>query len=180
MIVFTVLIVKKFHFPFFYHDETRLVIDYNRSLHHPKVFSEYSEHLDKAIKEKLRLRHKIYREKIHTFLSKKKLVCHLAIHSFTPVLNGIVRNADIGILYDSRLKKERELALKMQSFLEMRGYRVRLNYPYHGKSDGLTTSLRKLFKKSYLGFEIEVNQSLSHPNEVALDLIECIKALKNQ
>jgi predicted N-formylglutamate amidohydrolase len=39
-------------------------------------------------------------------------------------------------------------------------WRVRLNYPYHGASDGLTTSLRRTFGPRYLGVEIELNQAL--------------------
>jgi hypothetical protein len=36
---------------------------------------------------------------------------------------------------------------------------VRLNYPYRGSADGLTTHLRRLHPNSdYAGIEIEVNQ----------------------
>jgi hypothetical protein len=36
---------------------------------------------------------------------------------------------------------------------------VRLNYPYRGSSDGLTTHLRRLHRDSdYAGVELEVNQ----------------------
>jgi hypothetical protein len=37
--------------------------------------------------------------------------------------------------------------------------RVRRNYPYAGKADGLTAYLRRLFPgAAYLGVELEVNQ----------------------
>jgi hypothetical protein len=36
---------------------------------------------------------------------------------------------------------------------------VRRNYPYLGKNDGLTTSLRRRFEPAaYVGVEIEINQ----------------------
>jgi hypothetical protein len=39
--------------------------------------------------------------------------------------------------------------------------RVRLNYPYRGTSDGLTTALRREHAAaSYIGIEIEMNQRL--------------------
>ena len=41
------------------------------------------------------------------------------------------------------------------------GLRVRRNYPYSGKDDGLTSHLRRRFAQSdYVGIELEVNQAL--------------------
>jgi predicted N-formylglutamate amidohydrolase len=77
------------------------------------------------------------------------------------VLNGTVRTADLGILYDPRRAAEKRGALLLQEKLLARlpDLRIRRNYPYTGYSDGHTTALRKLFAESrYAGFEIEVNQ----------------------
>jgi hypothetical protein len=42
--------------------------------------------------------------------------------------------------------------------------RVRRNYPYLGKTDGLTTYLRRQFPaEQYLGIELEVNQRCLEP-----------------
>ena len=87
-------------------------------------------------------------------------IVHLGIHSFTPALNGKVRNADIGILYDPKRPQERAYANVIRDEIK-RLYphmKVRFNYPYKGSSDGLTTSLRKKFGPRYVGIEIEINQ----------------------
>ena len=89
-------------------------------------------------------------------------ILHLSIHSFTPELNGEIRNADLGILYDPSRKEESALAKKIQKNLILIApdLRVRKNYPYQGKNDGHTTALRKIFPpEKYIGFEIEMNQA---------------------
>ena len=86
---------------------------------------------------------------------------HFSVHSFTPVLNGEVRNADAGFLYDPKRKGEKEICLYLQKYLaeQVPGVRVRRNYPYLGISDGLTKQMRMRYpEKKYLGIEIEVNQ----------------------
>jgi hypothetical protein len=35
-----------------------------------------------------------------------------------------------------------------------------MNYPYLGKADGFTTSLRHQFQERYIGIELELNQKL--------------------
>src|SRR4029079_2082622 len=83
--------------------------------------------------------------------------------SFTPVMNGEVRSADIGLLYDSRRKREGELCARWLAALRRAdpGLRVRCNYPYLGKADGLATALRKRYPQSrYIGVELEINQAL--------------------
>lgn len=35
-----------------------------------------------------------------------------------------------------------------------------MNYPYLGKADGFTTSLREEFQEQYIGLELELNQKL--------------------
>jgi predicted N-formylglutamate amidohydrolase len=89
-------------------------------------------------------------------------VFHLSIHTFTPSLNGEVRNCEIGILYDPKRKNEALFAKNLKQTLKnhFQGIRVRMNYPYKGISDGHTTHLRKIFdQKSYAGIELEINQA---------------------
>lgn len=88
---------------------------------------------------------------------------HVAVHSFTPELDGEVRNAEIGLLYDSRRKQEAELCRRWAANLRRLdpGLRVRFNYPYSGAADGLTTALRQRHPETrYLGIELEINQAL--------------------
>jgi predicted N-formylglutamate amidohydrolase len=88
-------------------------------------------------------------------------VIHIAAHSFTPVLGGIVRRADVAWLYDPRRAGETLLARRWQAALAQRapGLRLRRNYPYQGRSDGLASLLRKRYPDpAYVGIELEVNQ----------------------
>lgn len=88
---------------------------------------------------------------------------HLSVHSFTPILNGKVRNADIGLLYDPSRSAEKLFCRQWQKALAATQptLRIRRNYPYRGNADALVTSLRQNFgENSYLGIEIEINQAI--------------------
>ena len=64
-------------------------------------------------------------------------VIHMSSHSFAPDLDGRVRSADVGL-------------------------RVRHDYPYAGRGDGLTSHLRLRFAQTdHAGIEREVNQALA-------------------
>lgn len=165
-----------FKAPFFKTNVSRLVIDCNRSLHHKDLFSEFTKPL--KLKEKEDLIKHYYSPYRHAVLAKIAelvqadfQVIHLSQHSFTPSLNNIERNADIGLLYDSRKQEERLFAAQWRSSLKNIAphLRVRMNYPYLGLSDGFVTDLRKqFFPHRYLGFEIEVNQSLVQTKQSTL------------
>ena len=76
--------------------------------------------------------------------------------------NGIVRNADVGILYDPDREAECRIADALIREIKARApeLRIRRNYPSRGTSDGLTTALRQKFGEAYAGIEIEMNQAL--------------------
>ena len=160
---------------------SRLFVDLNRTITNKSAFSEYYEDLesrDKAAAEKARAQAsaywKEYRNDVEKFVQQnigpsadsagsptlKTEIVHLGIHSFTPVLNGKVRNADIGILYDPARPQERAYAQVIKDEIKRLypAMKVRFNYPYKGSSDGLTTTLRKKFGARYAGIEIEINQ----------------------
>lgn len=104
-------------------------------------------------------------------------VVHVSSHSFTSALDGEVRRADVGLLYDAARIAERELCVRWQRALAERvpSLRVRRNYPYVGRSDGLTTFLRRRFDGDrYLGVEIEVNQRLCGAGAIPVDLRRAI------
>lgn len=147
---------------------SRLLIDCNRSLAHSHCFSEFTQGLPIEKKQYL-IDHYYLPFRQHTEnLIKAQVengsqVLHLSIHSFTPELNGVVRNAGIGLLYDHARHGEQEVARIWRSLLlqQTPAYKVRMNYPYHGNSDGFTTALRKRYTEhDYLGFEVESNQAL--------------------
>jgi len=154
--------------PLLYYENTRLLIDMNRSEWNRGLFSTGEFSLTESDRERLLAElYRPYRLKVEAALAKiirkSGRVVHLAVHSFTPVLHGVVRNADIGFLYDPARKHERDTshAIRIAFGDECPPYRVRMNYPYRGTSDGLTTSLRKIFPgDTYTGIECELNQGL--------------------
>lgn len=155
----------------------RLLIETNRSEHHPKLFSRYSRVLSKQNKADIlqtyyiAYRSKIER-KIQDYITDGKTVVHLSVHTFTPVLNGVERNCDIGLLYDPLRTAEKEFCKdwKAEILNQNLELKLRFNYPYLGKADGFTTSLRKIFPKNYLGIELEVNQKWVNNDRMNRDL----------
>ncbi len=163
---------------------TRLLIDSNHSLTHPHCFSEFTETLPRSEKQQLidqyyqPFRHetdKLIKEKIEA----GSQVLHLSIQSFPFELNGIQRNAGIGLLYDHTRHGEQEVARIWRSLLlqQTPTYRIRMNYPHPGHSDGLTHSLRKQYTEhDYLGLEIQCNQALFDTQESRAELAEVISS----
>ena len=96
-------------------------------------------------------------------LESGRRVIHISSHSFTPVLDGVVRQADVGLLYDPARAGEAALCKIWLSNLKAMtpDIRVRRNYPYTGKSDGFTAWLRRRFPPdAYIGIEVEINQAI--------------------
>ncbi|MFC5270118.1 N-formylglutamate amidohydrolase [Adhaeribacter terreus] len=156
----------------FFSETSRLLVELNRSLHHPNLFSDITRQTAEVEREAiLEAHYHPYRQQvektIQTFIAQNHSVLHLSVHSFTPQLNGEIRNADIGLLYDPQRKTEKEFsALWKQEFEKLDpDLKVRFNYPYRGTADGFTTYLRKLFPdEQYGGIELEVNQKYPQCN----------------
>jgi predicted N-formylglutamate amidohydrolase len=145
---------------------SRLLVDLNRSLHHRSLYSEFSRDCDKQTRAQILTKYYLpYRQaleqQVRTMIAACGSVIHISVHSFTPVLDGQVRKADIGLLYDPARKREKAFCARLKDGLDQTGIGViRLNYPYRGNADGLTTSLRNsLPAGAYLGIEIEINQN---------------------
>lgn len=162
-------LIKKIPSVHFSGKYSRLLIELNRSLHSAQLFSNYTIHLPENLKQELITDYyEPYRNAVIQTISKavkaNQQVIHLSIHSFTPKLHGIVRETDIGLLYDPTRKAEQAYCIKLQRALRQVApqYRIRRNYPYKGSADGLTTTCRKQFKKNYIGIEIEVNQKFAN------------------
>lgn len=146
---------------------SRLLIDLNRSLHHPRLFSEISAALDdeeqrRIIRRYYQAHRRRVEKAIRTRVATHGRVVHIAVHSFTPVLAGKARHADIGLLYDPTRPAEKDLCRRWTVRLReiAPDLHVRRNYPYRGRADGFTRYLRRCFgARRYLGIEIEVNQA---------------------
>jgi predicted N-formylglutamate amidohydrolase len=161
-------------------DWSRLVIELNRSLHHKALFSSFMDTMSEAQKQEVLAYYNEYRtslnEAMRKYLVKGHQVLHLSLHTFTPELNGTVRNADVGLLYDPARTREKAFSSLWKQVLKESGndLRVRFNYPYLGKADGFTTALRKAFGTNYIGIELEVNQAF-FKEDIPHELLEVIK-----
>ena len=148
---------------------TRLLVDANRSETNRAVFSRYTHSLPRAARERLLARrHRPHREAVRTACEAAReahgVVVHVAVHSFTPVLEGRMREVDIGVLYDPARDAERRIAGAWVEALKRRtDLRVRRNQPYRGATDGLPTALRRALGEGYAGFELELSQGLWLP-----------------
>lgn len=150
----------------FFADTTRLLVELNRSLHHNSLFSSITNNLPPLQKRQMLQEHyHPYREaveaRIQELVESGKQVLHISVHSFTPVLQGEVRRADIGLLYDPKRSLEKSFCHNWKKHLQKLNpaLQVRFNYPYRGIADGFPTYLRRKFPENqYLGIELEVNQ----------------------
>jgi predicted N-formylglutamate amidohydrolase len=121
---------------------------------------------------------------IRSAIACGRRVIHVASHSFTPELNGKVRTADVGLLYDPCRAGERRTSARWKAALldALPHLRVRRNYPYSGTDDGFMPFLRRRFRPSaYIGIEIEINQAIvvgapRHWVELRSAVIESLRA----
>jgi predicted N-formylglutamate amidohydrolase len=149
---------------------SRLLIDLNRSPHHPRLFSDATRAAPDGFRTKIVDRHyRPYRARVERLIGQSvargRRVLHISSHSFTPELDGAVRRADVGLLYDPGRRGEARLCARWKAALAALapGLRVRRNYPYAGKGDGLTAHLRRQFPDSaYIGIELEISQAYAH------------------
>jgi predicted N-formylglutamate amidohydrolase len=148
---------------------TRLLVDLNRSIGHPQLHSRALRGVSPdEIQRILDEHYTPYRRRVERLVARGaeggRRVVHISSHSFTPRLAGEVRRADIGLLYDPSRPGERALARHWKSAIHdcNPGLRVRRNYPYEGKNDGLTSYLRQRYgPRSYVGVELEINQAIA-------------------
>jgi predicted N-formylglutamate amidohydrolase len=155
-----------FRAPLVYATVSRLLVDLNRSIGHRALYSDATRGLSRADRARILARHYVpYRNEVGALVANAiaagQRVVHIASHSFTPSLDGCVRNADIGLLYDPARHGERALCTNWSELLTsaIAPLRVRRNYPYQGRNDGLTLRLRRQYAASrYIGVELEINQ----------------------
>jgi predicted N-formylglutamate amidohydrolase len=153
--------------PLYASDTTRLLIDLNRSIGHRQLFSEVTRPLSPAQRREIVDRYyRPHRQTVEGQVARQIVqghrVIHVASHSFTPMLGGVPRQADVAWLYDPRRPGEALFAQAWMLALAKLApeLRLRRNYPYQGRADGLTASLRKHHSDAeYVGIELEVNQS---------------------
>ena len=167
---------------------SRLVADLNRSPSHPGAVPRVAfgvrvpgnASLSRAERARRIARyHAPWRQRALDMIGRVVAVgggcVHLSVHSFTPMLHGIERRADVGLLYDPRRPRECRLVTSLRDRLIDSGFTVRRNYPYRGTADGFTTWCRRHFPPTrYLGIEIELNQRLAGRAGVKGRIVEAV------
>lgn len=152
--------------PFFFQKVSRLLVEANRSLDNSELFSEFTVQLPQKQKQELiDSYHLAYRQSVIAEIDKALTsfdrVIHISMHSFTPVLNGVERSVDIGVLVDESIDEEVKYANELKDKISeaIPEMLTMINLPYNGADDGFTTYLRKQYTPDkYLGVEFEVNQ----------------------
>ncbi len=161
-----------FDAPLEFSTTSRLLVELNRSIGHPNLFSAVTKTLPREERDRILSDFYFpYRERVEDALRMRiarlgrgEAVLHVSFHTFTPELNGEVRNADVAFLYDpSRVLEKRAAKAWRGALAEIApGLQLRMNYPYRGTEDGFATYLRRQFSATrYLGIEIEVNQAIA-------------------
>ncbi|HET6630857.1 MAG TPA: N-formylglutamate amidohydrolase [Woeseiaceae bacterium] len=122
---------------------SRLVVDLNRDLLDSDAFLEFGDGVvipgnrnlspaERAARADALYRpyHAAIREQVGRLTAAAGVPAIIAIHSFTPVLNGVSRPWEIGILWDA----DRRIAERLLAGLRADGFVVGDNEPYSGKA----------------------------------------------
>ncbi|EHJ46535.1 N-formylglutamate amidohydrolase [Solidesulfovibrio carbinoliphilus subsp. oakridgensis] len=164
--------------PLFASTTTRLVVDLNRSVGRPGLFSEITRPLPARMREAILAAHyhphrQAVAAAVADLLESGRPVLHIASHSFTPCLAGVTRHCDAGFLYDPKRSAERDFCGKWMQELACLDpdLILRRNSPYRGVADGLATALRRRFGERYLGIELEVSQRFALAGPEALSSV---------
>lgn len=165
---------------------TRLLVELNRSETHRSLFSRLTRDLPQETKRRILARHyhphrrRVERD-LRAALRGGGRVMHLSVHTFTPVLDGEVRRADVGLLYDPARAAERALCDAWARELRRAApeLRVRKNHPYRGAADGFTTHLRRELGPRYLGIELEVSQRFFGKDGSPRDAAVCARVVES-
>ena len=157
---------RRYSAPLYFEETTRLLVDLNRSVGTPSLHSEPTHQLGLSERRAiLDVYYHPHRRRVDAAVAELMAagdrIVHIASHSFTPELHGHVRTADIGLLYDPGRLGEVAFCDAWLAALKAAdpSLRLRRNYPYIGKSDGVTQALRRQHPPGrYVGVELEVNQ----------------------
>ncbi len=96
---------ERFSAPLYFETATRLLVDLNRSLATHDLHSEATRDLPIEMRRVIldtyyHPHRRRVADAVAALVESGRRVVHVASHSFTPELNGEVRSADIGLLYD--------------------------------------------------------------------------------
>ncbi len=159
-------LAKKMEQEPYLHTVTRLLVDLNRSVQSPTLFSEFTRDQSRDVREQIfknyyQPHRKKVEQKVKEIIDQGEQVIHLGVHTFTPVWNGKERAVDVGFLYDPTRVTEQRFCRQWRKLLAEKSPQIclRMNEPYRGTMDGFTTYLRRKYPSdAYVGFELEVSQ----------------------
>lgn len=154
--------------PIIFSTVTRLLIDLNRSLDHPDVFSEFSRNVTSAERDRIITTHyephrRTVVRVVEAAILSGHTVIHIGVHSCTDRLHDSDRDLDIALLFDETREREQWFCETWRKLLCRNNTNLRypFNEPYRGSDDGLTTTLRQRFDaRFYLGIEVEIRQGM--------------------
>jgi predicted N-formylglutamate amidohydrolase len=153
---------------------SRLVVDYNRQPDAPDVIAEVThgvevpgnKGLDSQQREtRFRRFYRPYHKAIDQHLMKSGAAVLVSIHSFSHDLEPASRDFDIGLLFD----EYEPLARSFAEHLTENGLRVRLNKPYSGRADVISSAQTHGRRYQLPNYEIEINQRLVRSRIKAVD-----------
>lgn len=149
---------------------TRLVVDLNRMEDNPDVIAVESHGvpipgnaaLDEAGRRaRLEAFHRPWREAVRADamrLASEGHCLHLSLHSFDPEVDPPRRAFDTGVLFDPSRAPERDHARVLCDGLGSAGFSARLNEPFAGTPEGVTSWLRAQIPEArYTGIELEAS-----------------------
>lgn len=144
---------------------SRLLVDPNRPLDSPDSFRTTAEgrvialnrRIDPADRERRLALWSAYHGALDREVAGSPAAVLLAVHTFTPTYEGVAREMEIGVLFDS----EEALAERVRRALADSGFRVAMNEPYSGR-DGLMYSVERHARRhGRRALELEMRQDLA-------------------
>ena len=115
---------------------------------------------------------------IETIFKQGDRCLHLGVHSFTDNYQGQVRELDIGLLVDPNHIGDGPITKLVHDHLKTTGLDCRINEPYTGLDDGITTNLRNRFADGrYASIEFEVShRHLNQLEMIAEHIVQAVLA----
>lgn len=120
---------------------SRLVIDLNRHLHDPSLIAECSDGVEipgnlnltaemraDRINRYFHPYHNQYQDMVSNLISKHNRPIILAVHSFTPIMNGVARPWEMGVLWEQDEVLAKQLIVNLS---KVTGFNIGDNKPYH-------------------------------------------------
>jgi predicted N-formylglutamate amidohydrolase len=160
---------------------TRLLADANRPEDDPTLFRAEAEghpiELNRELSADERAQRierlwRPYHAAVDRALGPSSAPLVLAVHTFTPVYEGQLRELEVGVLFD----REEDLAVELAAELSSKGLRVELNEPYSGRAGLIYSADRHAKVHARRALEIEVRQDLAVEDVFRRSLVRVLSA----